>query len=85
MLLKFIPVKGKCFIILDTLFKFSLGLFIIIFFSTKNIDIDKHDRMLIILSGFVLLLLIDYIHLINVLFKKNYKDYRLHLLYESEE
>jgi len=85
MLLKIIPIKGKYFIILDTLFKFSLGLFIIIFFSTKKLEIDKHDRMLIIISGFILLLLIDYIHLINVLFNKNYKDYRLGLLYGSEE
>jgi hypothetical protein len=77
MLLKIIPVKGKFFIIIDTLFKFSLGLFIIIFFTTKKLDIDKHDRIIIIISGFILLLLIDYMHLVNILFNKNYKDYRI--------
>lgn len=80
MLLRFIPVKGKYFVMIDSLFKFSLGLFIIIFFSTNNINIDKHDRILIIISGFILLLLIDYIHLINILFNKNYVDYREKLL-----
>ena len=85
MLLKIIPVKGKFFIIIDTLFKFSLGLFIIIFFTTKKLDIDKHDRMIIIISGFILLLLIDYMHLVNILFNKHYKDYRLELECNSSE
>lgn len=85
MLLKIIPVKGKIFIIIDTLFKFSLGLFIIIFFTTKKLDIDKHDRMIIIISGFILLLLIDYMHLVNILFNKDYKDYRLELECNSGE
>ena len=84
MLLKIIPLKGKFFIIIDTVFKFSLGIFIIIFFSTKKLDIDKHDRMIIIISGFILLLLIDYIHFINVIFNKHYKDYRLALECNSE-
>jgi hypothetical protein len=84
MLLKIIPLKGKFFIIIDTIFKFSLGIFIVIFFSTKKLDIDKHDRMIIIISGFILLLLIDYIHFINVIFNKHYKDYRLALECNSE-
>jgi len=66
-LLKIIPLRGKFFIIMDTIFKFSLGIFIIIFFSTKKLDIDKHDRIIIIISGFILLLLIDYIHFINAI------------------
>lgn len=77
MLLKYILFKGTYFIIIDSIFKFSFGLYIIIYFSNKKIDIDNHDRIIIIISGFILLLLIDYIHLINVLFNKNYKDYRL--------
>lgn len=85
MLLKIIPLKGKIFVIIDTIFKFSLGLFIIIFFSTKKLDIDKHDRMIIIISGFILVLLIDYIHLVNILFNKHYKDYRLELECNRDE
>ena len=85
MLLKILPLKGKYFVIIDTVFKFSLGLFIIIFFTNKKLDIDKHDRMIIIISGFILLLLIDYIHLVNILFNKNYKDYRLELECNSSE
>ena len=85
MLLKIIPVKGKNFIIIDTIFKFSLGLFIIIFFTNNKLDIDKHDKIIIIISGFILLLLIDYIHLVNILFNKNYKDYRLELQCNDSE
>ena len=77
MSLKLIPVNNKFYIIIDTLFKISLGIFIIVFFSlNKNINMDKHDRILIILSGFILILLIDYIEIINVLFNKNIKDDR---------
>ena len=64
--------------VIDSIFKFSLGLFIIIFFSTNNFDkISKEDRVLIILSGFILIILIDYIALINILFNKHIKDDRL--------
>ena len=77
MSLKLIPIKNKFFIIIDTLFKISLGIFIIVFFSSnKNINMDKHDRILIIVSGFILILLIDYIEIINVLFNKHIKDDR---------
>lgn len=75
MSLKIIPVKNKFFIIIDFIFKLSLGLFIIIFFSTNNYDkLKKDDRILIILSGFVLILLIDYIAVINIVFNKHIKD-----------
>ena len=64
--------------VIDSIFKFSLGLFIIIFFSTNNFDkLSKEDRVLIILSGFILIILIDYIALINILFNKHIKDDRL--------
>jgi len=73
--LKIITVRNKIFIIMDSIFKFSLGLFIIIFFSMNDgINISKEDRILIIISGFILILLIDYIELINVLFNKHFKD-----------
>ena len=85
MLLKIIPLKGKYFVIIDSIFKFSLGLFIIIFFTNKKLDIDNHDRIIIIISGFILLLLIDYIHLVNIIFNKHYKDYRLALECNNSE
>lgn len=67
--LKIIPLKNKIYVLIDTVFKFSLGIFIIFFFSSnKNIQLNIHDRILIILSGFILILLIDYITVMNVLF-----------------
>jgi hypothetical protein len=69
--LKIIPTRNNFFIIIDSIFKLSLGLFIIIFFSTSNINkLLKEDRILIVLSGFILILLIDYISLINLFFNK---------------
>ena len=77
MSLKIIPINAKYFVIIDTIFKFSLGLFIIIFFSSHRFqNMEDHDRILIILSGLVLLLLIDYIKIINILFNKHIKDDR---------
>jgi hypothetical protein len=75
MSLKIIPVNNKLFIIIDFVFKFSIGLFIIIFFSTRKVEgLSDHDNNIIILSGFVLLLLINYIIVINILFNKNLKN-----------
>ena len=69
--LKIIPTRNNFFIIIDSIFKLSLGLFIIIFFSTSNINkLLKEDRILIVLSGFILILLIDYISLINLFYNK---------------
>jgi hypothetical protein len=77
MSLKIIPVKNKLFILIDCIFKISLALFIIIFFTTKKIiGLDDHDRLLIILSGFILLLLIDYIKIINIVFNLHLDDFR---------
>ena len=71
MSLKIIKVNNKIYIFIDGIFKFSIGLFIIIFFSTdKNLIIDNHDRILIILSGFILILLIDYINIIDIILNK---------------
>jgi hypothetical protein len=80
MSLKIITVKTKIFILIDTLFKLSLGIFIIIFFLKNNsIKINEDDRILIILSGFILILLIDYIEVINILFNKNIQDPRCNI------
>ncbi len=55
-----IPVNGKYYIIIESLFKFSLGIFIIIYFSNKNLDVERHDRILFFISGVVLISMIDY-------------------------
>jgi hypothetical protein len=75
--LKIIPIKNKILILIDFVFKISFGTFIIIFFSINKYDnLKKYDRILIILSGFILILLIDYIEVINVLFNLHIKDDR---------
>lgn len=77
MSLKIIPIKNKLFVLVDSIFKISLSIFIIIFFTTKKfVGLDNHDRLLIILSGFILLLLIDYIKVINIIFNLHIKDDR---------
>jgi hypothetical protein len=86
MSLKIIPVKNKIFIIIDFIFKISLGLFIIIFFlKSKNDNLYVHDRLLFIMSGFILILLIDYIQIINVVFNKHIPDERCIQLSNEEE
>lgn len=76
--LKIILIKNKIYILIDSLFKISLGLFLIIFFTLdNNHKLDKNDRMLVILSGFVLILLVNYIKLINLLFNLEIKDEEL--------
>ena len=82
--LKIIPIRNKIFILLDFVFKISLGLFIIIFFSCNTNNLNKHDRILFVISGFILILLIDYIQVINVIFNVHIKDERcLSWNYES--
>lgn len=77
MSLKIITVKTKLFIIIDSIFKLSFGIFIIIFFLKNNsVKLEYYDKILIILSGFILILLIDYIEVINILLNKNIKDPR---------
>lgn len=62
--LNFIKEEGPIFLIIDTLFKMSLGIFIVYYFSKKvaQNSIDSHDRMLLMMSGIILLLTIDYKH-----------------------
>ena len=69
--LKIIPVRTNIYIIINCIFKFMLGIFIIYFFiSNSKINIDNHDRLLFILAGFILILLTDYIEVINVIIYK---------------
>ena len=70
--LKIIKVKNKFLIIIDFIFKLSLGIFIIIYFSSNNFNkLTKEDRILFVLSGLILILLIDYIEVINIILNKN--------------
>jgi hypothetical protein len=55
-----IPIDGKYYIIIESIFKFSLGIFIIIYFSNKNLNVERHDRILFYISGVVLISMIDY-------------------------
>ena len=62
MSLKIIELNDNYMIIIDSVFKFSLGIFILYFFSIHKFhNMDDNDRILIILSGLILLLLINYI------------------------
>jgi|LauGreDrversion4_2_1035121.scaffolds.fasta_scaffold154087_3 hypothetical protein len=62
--LNFIKEEGPIFLIIDTLFKMSIGIFIIYYFSQRVSanSMDSHDRMLLMMSGVILLLTIDYKH-----------------------
>ena len=73
--LKKITSKNKFYVLIEFIFRFSIGLFIIIYFiQNKKLNIDKHDRILLIMSGFIILILIDYIRVINILFNTHYID-----------
>jgi hypothetical protein len=64
---KIIPVKKEIYVITDFVFKFLLGIFIIYFFLTSKLNIDRHDKLIFILAGFILILLVDYIDLIKII------------------
>jgi len=73
--LKKIQIKSNLYIIIDSIFKFTFGLFIVTFFLTnKEHKIGIFDRILIILFGLTLLALIEYIQLINIVFESNLHD-----------
>ncbi len=57
-----IKFNRPLFLITDTLYKFSLGLYLIYFFTNKNnfSNMNNHDRLLFIISGFILILTINY-------------------------
>lgn len=62
-----VPFNGKYYTIFESLFKFSLGIFIIIYFSNKNIKIERHDRILFYIIGIVLIAMVDYKKLYNAI------------------
>ena len=73
MRLGLVPINGKYYTIIESLFKFSLGLFIIIYFSNKNLNVDRHDRILFYISGVVLIAIVNY----KELYEAIKSDYRL--------
>jgi hypothetical protein len=69
-----IPINGKYYIIIETLFKFSLGIFIIIYFLNKDLNVEKQDKILFLTSGVVLISMIDYDEFIKAINEKyNFK------------
>lgn len=73
--LKKITNKNKFYILFDFIFSFSIGLFLIIYFiQNKELNIDKHDKIIFIMAGFIILILIDYIKVINILFETQYPN-----------
>ncbi len=56
-----ISSHGPIYVLIDTIFKVSLGIYIILFFGYQKIpNLDPHDRLLLIVSGFILLITINY-------------------------
>jgi len=57
--LNIIKTNSKIYILVHDIFRFSLSLFIILFFSINKSAkecLDIHDRILFIIAGFILLL-----------------------------
>ena len=62
--LKIIPMKGKYYILIQTILRIFIGLFIIIYFSKKDLAISADDKAIIISSGIILIITTDYSELI---------------------
>ena len=62
-----IPIKGKYYIIIQDLFKISLGIFIIIYFSNKKLNVDKHDKNLFLIIGIILISMVNYNELYKII------------------
>lgn len=65
--LKYVTNKNQIMLIIDSLFKFSIGLFLIIYFLNNNTN-NMNDRVIFIVSGFIILLLINYIQICKFIF-----------------
>ena len=67
--------NSNLYILIDSIFKFSFGLFLISYFLTNNEHkIHIFDRMLIVLFGMTLLCLVDYNQFINIVFNTKLTD-----------
>ena len=62
--LKIIPMKGKYYVLIQTILRIFIGLFIIIYFSKKDLAISADDKAIIISSGIILIITTDYSELI---------------------
>jgi membrane-associated HD superfamily phosphohydrolase len=59
--LNIIPKNTRFFIVVELLFKVSLSLFLIFYIGNhKKYELDKNERLIIMGSGIVILLLINY-------------------------
>lgn len=58
----FINKAGPYYLIIDTIYKMSLGIYLIYFFRNKNAvpSLDSHDRLIFMVAGFILILTINY-------------------------
>ena len=63
--LKIIPMKGKYYVLIQTILRIFIGLFIIIYFSKKDLAISADDKAIIISSGIILIITTDYSELIT--------------------
>ena len=65
------PFDGKYYILIESIFKISLGLFIILYFYGNNCNnLNYYDRLLIIITGFILIFTVKYKNLYNLYINK---------------
>lgn len=71
-----LPKDSDLFLVFDSIFKFSLGIFILYFtLKKKSYHIGREDKVLLVITGILLILSIDLINLLkipnNIIYKKN--------------
>ena len=55
---KVIKNRSNLLLVVETIFKISLGIFLIVFFSyNKSLNVDKHDKLLFVIAGVVLIII----------------------------
>jgi hypothetical protein len=62
-------IKPDFKVIIDSVHKLSIGLFVIIFFYFNNVGLDPWDIYVLQFSGITMILDIDYVNLIEVIGK----------------
>jgi hypothetical protein len=71
-----LPKDSNLFLVFDSIFKFSLGIFILYFtLRKKSYNIGREDKILLVITSILLILSIDLINLLkipnNIIYKKN--------------
>ena len=61
------PFSPEVKIIIDTVLKLSIGIFIIIFFYFNHVGLDYWDVFILQFSGIVIILDIDYVNLLKII------------------